>query len=125
MTDFDIYGAFTRVNLKTPAAVTATANTTGVDRLNYAGTAAVVTLAVPAGTGTTPTLDAKIQDSADNSTFADVSGAAFTQVTTALSIQHIALNLDSCKRYIRVAFTVSGTTPSYNPTVLLTCLAKQ
>lgn len=126
MTDFDIYGGFSRVTLKTPAIVTSTANTSSVDRLNYAGSNAVVTLACgPAAAGTAPTLDVKIQDSADNSSFADVSGATFTQVTTTASIQHISLALDGCRRYLRAVLTVGGTdTPTFYPAIVLTCLQK-
>lgn len=54
------------LNLFPTAARTATANGTGVDLQQYSGDVAVV-LDSAAGTGTTPTLDVKLQDSADNS----------------------------------------------------------
>ena len=59
---------------------TSTLTGTGIDVLHYEGLALVV-LNASAGTGTTPTLDVKLQHSDDNSTFADVTGAAFTRVT--------------------------------------------
>ena len=53
----------------------------------------------------------KIQDSADNSTFADVSGLAFTTTTanTALT-ETLRINSDEVKRYIRAVVTVAGGT---------------
>jgi len=51
-----------------------------------------------------------VQDSSDNSTFADVSGAAFTTTTanTAL-VESLTVNTDEIKRYARVVITVTGT----------------
>ena len=53
----------------------------------------------------------KVQDSSDNSTFADVTGAAFTTTTanTAL-VETLTVNTDEIKRYARVAITVAGGT---------------
>lgn len=96
------------------ASVTASGNATAVDMQAYDGEIAII-LDCAAGTGTNPTMDVKIQDSADNSTFADVSGAAFTQVTNAAaSVQKMSLNKDELKRYIRVVKTIGGTsTPTF------------
>ncbi len=73
------------------------------------------TLTSEAGTGTTPTLDGKIQDSADGSTgWADVSGATFTQVTDgADATETIFVDTDGVKAYIRFVGTIAGTTPSF------------
>lgn len=68
-------------------------------------------LQVFAFTGTDVTV--KIQDSADNASFADLSGAAFTQITsTTPQTQRIAiLNTASVRRYLRaVTVTSSGFT---------------
>ena len=65
-----------------------------------------------AGGGTGPALDAKIQDSADNSTFTDVSGKVFTQVISA-SIQSLAIDTRAVKRYIRAVLTITGTSPTF------------
>jgi len=98
---------------------TASGNGSGVDVRDYVGAAKVVLIS-SAGGGATPTLDVKIQDSDDNSTFADVSGAAFTQVTdAAASLQELHLNLDSVKRYIRAVATIAGTTPTFDGGVIL------
>ena len=51
----------------------------------------------------------KIQDSADNSTFADVTSFGFTQVTAAPASQRIALgNTATIRRYVRAVTVTSG-----------------
>ena len=62
---------------------------------------------------TSATLDVKVQHSADNSTWADITGAAFAQKTQAGgdsdSGVHVGrLDLEGCERYIRVV-AVTGT----------------
>jgi hypothetical protein len=90
-------------------------NGTGVDTQGYND--AMVVLETGAVSGTSPTLDVKLQESDDNSTFADISGATFTQVTAANSSQVMRLaelNVTR-KRYIRAVGTVGG---SSTPTVI-------
>ena len=92
---------------------TVNADGAGVDLQDYQGVLKVI-LNSGAGGGTTPTLDAKIQDSADNFAFADIPGKVFTQVTDAgLSIQILGIDTRTVKRYIRVALTIGGTTPTF------------
>ena len=86
-------------------------NGTGRDVSGFVGP---VTVVVNAGAfaGTSPTLDAKVQESSDNSTYTDVTGATMTQLTasgvgTILCIVHT-------KQYLRVVATVGG---SSTPTV--------
>mgnify|MGYP001573032664 FL=1 len=93
---------------------TATATCTGVDTLGY--NSAAVALEVGVVSGTSPTLDVKIQDSADNSTFADVTGLTFTQVTATGNSQILrvdGLNTSTRRRYLRAVGTIAGTTPSF------------
>jgi len=94
------------------AARTSTGQTSGIDLKNYDGDV-VFLLDSAAGTGTSPTLDVTIEDSADNSSFAAISGAAFTQVVDAASAQKLVVNKDSARRYVRIKYTVGGTTPSF------------
>lgn len=108
----NIHDVVTLVNLLPTAARTATANGTGVDVRDYEGKGTVV-LDSAAGTGTTPTLDVKLQDSDDNSTFADISGATFTQVAADAARQNIALDFNNVKRYVRAVSTIGGTSPSF------------
>jgi hypothetical protein len=58
-------------------------------------------------TGTDATVT--IQDSADNSTFADVTSFAFTQITSGPTSERIALsNTETIRRYVRVITTTTG-----------------
>ena len=85
---------------------TAAATGTGVDLRDYEGPVVIIQ---NHGTST-GTLDGKIQDSADNSSFADVTGAVFTQETTGAGIQSLVLQSKQVRRYIKYVGTV-GTGP--------------
>jgi hypothetical protein len=81
---------------------------TGVDLgtgpLSFGGQAYLQVMAL---TGTDVTV--KIQDSADNVTFADVAGLAFTAVTTAPNTQRLATaNTATIRRYVRAVTTTSA-----------------
>lgn len=101
---YNFAGNATVVNLLSPvsAANTAAATSTGIDLMDY-DSPVVVTQHKGLGTGT---LDGKIQDSDNNSSFADVSGLAFTQETTAVGIQKLVVNPKSVRRYIRYLGTI-------------------
>ena len=88
------------------AADTAAATGTGVDLKDYEGPMLVVQ---SHGTST-GTLDGKIQDSADNSSFADVAGLTFAQVTTAAGVKSLVLQSKQVRRYVKYVGTV-GTGP--------------
>lgn len=104
MSLYNFPGGSTAVNLLASAscANTAAATGTGADLLEYDGPVLVVQ---NCGTGT-GTLDGKIQDSADNSAWADVSGLTFTQKTTTADLQKIAFSADSVRRYVRYVGTI-------------------
>lgn len=112
MSQFNFASGSTAVSLLTSAscANTAAATGTGVDLLEYDTPVAIIqNHGVSTGT-----LDGKIQDSADNSSFADISvsgvTSTFTQETTTAGIQVLMLNPKSVRRYIRYLGTV-GTGP--------------
>lgn len=64
-------------------------------------------LQVSAFTGTDVTI--KLQDSADNTSFADIAGAAFTAVTAAPGWQRISIsNAATVRRYVRAVTTTAG-----------------
>lgn len=119
MNEFNIAQCLSSINLLPMQSVTATGNGTGVDIQQFVGEISVL-LAAKATAGTTPTMDIKLQDSDDNSTFADISGAAFTQVTDAGSsaavLHKIRIRADQVKRYIRAVRTVGGTSPAFMTT---------
>jgi hypothetical protein len=89
-------------------AITAAAtNGTGIDTLGYSRALAIFT-AAPSGAGTTS--DCKLQDSADNSAYADVASATFAQATTAGGTVTGTMNIDLTKRnrYLRLVHTGAG-----------------
>ena len=101
-----------------PQTISVTASATG----NVEGSAidvkdfgdSVIFLDAGAFTGA-GTLDVKIQESADGSTsWADISGATFTQLTAA-GHQELSLKLDKDrKRYVRGYFTFTDTSAASN-----------
>ena len=117
----DVAGQLTLTNVLPTAARTATANGTGFDAQTLRGRGLLI-LDSAAGTGTSPTLDVTIEDSADNSAYAAVSGLAFTRVINAASRQSLSINLDGTRRYIRAVSTIGGTTPSFTFSVNLVSL---
>ena len=98
---------------KATGAVTSTATSSAIDLLEYDGDVLLV-LDCAAGTGTSPTLDVKITNSdASSGTYTDLSGAAFTQVVDAASMQTLVINKDSAERYIKIGQTITGSSPSF------------
>lgn len=92
-------------------AVTVTGNGTGIDLLAQVVAATWVFHAhVITITGTTPTVTLKVQDSADNVSFADLSGVTTTSINAA-GAQRIT-GVGTVRRYARVVHTITGTTPS-------------
>jgi hypothetical protein len=74
-------------------------------------------------TGTSPTLAGKIQESSDQSTWSDISGATFTAVAASDNVQ--AISFDRTKRYLRYSGTVTGTSPNIPMAVVITEQKKQ
>lgn len=102
------------ISLSNVAARTSTVTGAWVDVREYEGDI-VITQDVGTVSGTTPTLDGKIQDASDGSGTgaADVTGATFTQVTTADNVQKITIPAGSVQGWIRYVGTIAGTTPSF------------
>jgi len=95
------------------ASVTATATSSAIDLKEFDGDVLLV-LNCAAGTGSSPTLDIKVQDSDETGgTYGDLSGATFTQVTTSASVQTLEVNKDECKRFIKIVQTVGGSSPVF------------
>jgi hypothetical protein len=95
------------VTLVAPGTViTATGNGPAV-RTDNKGTIRA-SLDVTAASGTTPSLTAKLQTSFDGTTWRDV--VSFTAATGVTSERKSFPGID---RYVRAAWTVSGTTPSF------------
>ena len=108
----DLNNELTAINLMA-GTFTSSGNGSGVDLRGYQGKLKV-TLNSGAGGGADHTLDVKLQESDDNSTWSDISGAAFTQVTNAgPSLQSMSVDPRATKRYIRAVRTIGGTSPSF------------
>ena len=102
-----------------PAArATATANGTGVDISDYIGRI-TFSLSADAMGGTTPTGNVKLQESDDDSTYSDITGAAFAEVTDAAAVQEdITLDSRALKQYVRAVQTITGTNPTFDRCLL-------
>lgn len=107
--------SLTYAALSTPEGeVSSTVTGSAVDIRGFIGNIKV-TQDVGTATGTSETLDGKIQDSADGSTgWADVTGATFTQVTDSDDVQSISVETRATKRYIRYVGTIAGSTPTFD-----------
>jgi len=116
-----IIARLTSVALCVPATLTATTNGAAVDVSRFTGIAKAILDASAAGDAAGETADVKLQHSVDGSTnWADVPGAAFTQVTNAAGAhQAVMLNTDSLHKYVRVVTTMAGTSPSVTRSVSL------
>lgn len=106
-----IFGEATTFNLGVTSA-TVTGYGSSVDISSIEDSLAVI-LSTTAPTGSNPTLDVTLQESSDNSIFTDVSGFAFTQITTSASVQKKTIQKNKLKQYLRPKFTLGGSSPSY------------
>lgn len=108
-----VYDNIKSVASLVPAVRTASANGTGVDTKGYNSAKAVIVAGDIDLTTGDETYAFKIQDSADNSSFADVSGLT-TTVTADNDVKNIRIDGlgTTVRRYIRVVATLAGTTPS-------------
>jgi hypothetical protein len=109
-----VYDAIKAVFSIRPQSATSNVNGSAVDTSGY--NSAAVVLEVGAVSGTNPTLNVKIQESADGSTgWTDVAGAVFTQVTAANNSQIIRVEGlgTSRQRYLRAVATLGGTSPNF------------
>lgn len=100
----------------TPLALTGTGTVTGnAFCFNQRASEYVFTADSDAVSGTTPTLDIKIQESDGKSTWVDV--VAFTQVTTTDYYEKISITSVNYLRCFRAVVVKGGTSPVYNLTV--------
>jgi len=88
-----------------------------VDTGTTSSTGYIANLHVTGKSGTSPTLDIEIWDSADNSSFAVVTGAVFAQQTAAGAVQ-LSSTTQTVRRYAAVKRTTGGTsTPTFTHAV--------
>ena len=104
-------------NGASPQTATSTVTGTGVDMIN-ADSRCFAIQHVGTVSGSSPTLDGKIQESdSSGSGFADISGATFTQVTASTNLQ--CITFERTKRYLRYVGTIAGSSPSFALAALL------
>lgn len=90
------------------AALTATGGTAGVDVTEFHGRGKILLMHSAALTG--DTCDVKLQDSPDGTTWTDVPGAAFAQITAAAAGQQaIEVDIDKLQPRVRLYATMAGT----------------
>ncbi len=109
----DLMGEIKVASLLTPLARTADGSGTAIDTHGSAygnPRELVCHLDVGAASGTSPTLDVKLEDSEDNSSFSDVAGGAFGQKTDT-GVEE--LGVTGFRRYVRAVAAVGGTSPSF------------
>lgn len=97
----------TVTELAVPVSRTATASTTGIDAQAFEGTGLVILTSTAGGSGATMTVT--VEQSDDNTTFDATAVATFTQVGNAASLQTKYIDLNACKRYLRITATIGGT----------------
>lgn len=94
---------------------TASLDGTSIDIQDYEGVCLCILNSGAASAGTTPTLNCKIQHSDDDSTFADLTGATFTEVTDSAAVHEaIAINASEVKRYIKLVGTIAGSEATFD-----------
>lgn len=99
------------------ASAAATTNGAAIDRRGLLSCVLHAACGAAAGSPTAQTVDAKLQDSADGSTgWADIAGAAVTQLTSNNTETQKDVNLSAAKRFVRVAVVV-GFTGGTSPTI--------
>jgi len=119
MTISDINSNLTQVAVSGIAARTSTVTSSAVDLRTYKG-GIIVQQLVGVVSGTSPTLNGKLQTSADGSTgWTDITGATFTEVTATDSFQKIGIVENQTSGYVRYVGTIAGTSPSFTMGVVL------
>lgn len=101
----------------TGVSTSANAQGTSVDISNVDSNVLTAFLIVGNAAGTNPTMNMKVTESTDGTTYTDVTDGAFTQVTTSNQIQ--ALPVKPRLRYVSVTGTVAGTNPVFEATVMV------
>lgn len=97
------------VSLHPHTAETATGNAASVDNTASSSNGGVATLHVTAASGTSPTLDAAVQHSVDDSVWVDL--IEFTQATAETSERKTVTG--TVNRYLRGEWEIGGTSPSF------------
>lgn len=102
------YGKTYTVIREPEVAVTADSYSDIVDVSQYKGQMAVILNSTKGSGVAAPTLDVSVYTCADSGgSYSAVSGASFTQVTTAKSHQVLALDQRACSKWIKLYFNIN------------------
>lgn len=116
-TQHDIGGEVKAIKAINPVDQAAgTVNGSAINRQGFLSAVLHCAAGAASGAPTAQTVDAKLQDSADGSTgWADITGAAITQLTADNSEAQVDVDLGTAKKFIRAVVDVGftgGTSPS-------------
>lgn len=118
MASRDLFSNVGVVNTVQPQVLTATNTSTGVDLAGFEGATVVINTGAIVGAGN---MTPKLQDSANNSTWADVPAASLLGTFPAVLAQGVSYKVGYIgpQRYIRTVLTLnSGTSVAASATVL-------
>jgi hypothetical protein len=90
----------------------ATVNGTSTDRMVSGSGEGYLSCVLHCAVGTATNMnsvDCKLQESANDSDFTDISGAAITQITATETDAEVDVDLSGAERYVRAVATVDGT----------------
>jgi hypothetical protein len=105
----------TGISLGDLTALTATGTGTSVDNSASTSNGFIAQIHVTAASGTTPTMTAIIQHSTNNATWTTL--GSFTAITGATSAR--ISGTGTVNRYVRISYTIGGTTPSFTTQISL------
>jgi uncharacterized phiE125 gp8 family phage protein len=95
--------------------ITATATGTGISVIGKKCLAVLEPIALSAGA----TVDVKLQESLDNTTYTDWTGGAFTQVTTATGTTYEEKEYTGTYPYIRAVYTIAGAQANFSVNLII------
>jgi len=95
-----------------------TTNGASLDRSGKLSAVIMAQAGAASGTPTTQTYDVKLQDSADGTTFADITTvtSAVTQITADDTVEVLDIELTNVRKFVRLSTTVAftgGTSPAW------------
>lgn len=104
----------TKVYLADPVSRNANLDGTAIDVSQFEGTALVALDCAAPSAGSSQTMAVKLQHAdTEAGSYSDVTGGAFTGITTALSKQVLTINADGLKPWLKIVSTLGGSTPAY------------
>lgn len=106
--DYDLPNATDAFTLLAANAVGTNVDGTGVDLSNYQGVVGVyIQTGLPTNQAASPKINYVVQDSADNTTYADVTGKSANLTNTA-NLAQLAVDTRAINRYMRVRVNIAG-----------------